>query len=609
MPKLNWFFSENPKGTKQGYSDAGLETFRRSPYASIARESIQNSLDAHDGTKKPVIVRFEVKQVSIKSIPGIDELYQAMLDCQRMWKSNKKAAKFFRGAIKLLKQDQLPILIVSDRNTKGLAGRDDEEGQPWDSLIRSIGASSKNEGEGGSFGIGSSAPFAASGLRTVFYSTRTSKAETAFIGRARLTTHETKDGKRFDPNGYLGLNEGERVEDPKKVPPFMRRDENGTTLAILGFGLHENAKDELAKAVLEHFWPAIHFGDLEVEFGKSSIKQANLGDLLQKYAVDDKNFDAPEFYRCITEQGSEDFHLFQEDLPHLGPVDLYLRTAVGSLPKRVAMIRKTGMVIKLRRFNAPIDYCGAFICRNDKGNHKLRDMEPPEHNEWSPNLPEHGASRKIDIEIADFVRSKIKELLEVDESKPLEVEGLGRYLPEFDEDGKANETGGEGDTMPENANIPTSPIGSKPPKRTSDELGDLGPTEGPNDGPNSDPQENDETGGNSQSSGQPPGDRKEAEVEISQRCFSTGKLGRKYTVNVRPTDKSRHTVDLAVRIVGEDGVENLEIAAATLDGKSLDVHEPNIIRDVKLAATKSTAIEIELETPQRVALEVVAHED
>lgn len=607
MSKLNWFFSENPKGTRQGYSDAGMETFRRSPYSSIARESIQNSLDAHDGSKKPVIVRFEVKKVPTGQIPGIDQLQQAMSDCLRMWKDNKKAAKFFRNANKLLKEDHIPVLIVSDRNTKGLIGGDYEAGKAWDSLIRSIGASSKNEGEGGSFGIGSSAPFAASDLRTVFYSTQTSKSDIAFIGRTRLTTHETNNGKRLDPNGYLGLDEGKRVEDQKEFPTFMRRDSNGTTLAILGFGLHEDAASELAKTVLEHFWPAIHFGDLEVEFGKEAIKQANLGHLLQKYAAEDKHFHAPDFYRCLTEQG-EDFHVFQETLKYLGAVELYLRTSIGSLPKRVAMIRNTGMVIKLRRFNSPIDYCGAFLCRNDEGNHLLRDMEPPEHNEWSPNLPDHGASKKIDDEIANFVRSKIRELLAVDDSKPLEPEGLGKYLPETDEDGKGKEGDGDGDIMPENAIIPTSPIGSKPPKKTSDDLGALGPTKGPDDGPEDDPEDNDEEGGKSNSPGQPPGDRKEADVQISQRTFSTGKLGKKYTINVRPSGKGRHTVDLTVRIVGEDGVENLDIASASHNGKKLEIREPNIIRNVTLAATKSTAIDIELATPQRVALEVVAHE-
>jgi hypothetical protein len=238
-------------------------------------------------------------------------------------------------------------------------------------------------------------------------------------------------------------------------------------------------------------------------------------------------------------------------------------------------------------------------------------MEPPEHNEWSPNLPELGASKKIDDEITNYVRLKIKELLEVDDSKPLEPEGLGRYLPETDEDGKGKESDGDGDVMPENAIIPTSPIGSKPPKKTSNDLGNNGPTKGPDDEDDhdEDDDENDEDGESRSGSGQPPGDRKESEVLISQRAFSTGKVGKKYTINVRSADKGKHTVDLTVRIVGEDGVENLAIASASNNGKTLEVREPNIVRNVTLMATKPTAIEIELKIPQRVALEVVAHED
>ena len=43
---LRWLFPENPLGQEQGFNDAGIETFRGDSINHLARETIQNSLDA-----------------------------------------------------------------------------------------------------------------------------------------------------------------------------------------------------------------------------------------------------------------------------------------------------------------------------------------------------------------------------------------------------------------------------------------------------------------------------------------------------------------------------------------------------------------------------------
>ena len=51
-------FLTNEAGEKEGLGDAGIETFRDSPYASCAREAGQNSRDA--AREKPVRMTFNV---------------------------------------------------------------------------------------------------------------------------------------------------------------------------------------------------------------------------------------------------------------------------------------------------------------------------------------------------------------------------------------------------------------------------------------------------------------------------------------------------------------------------------------------------------------------
>ena len=45
-PKVGWFFASNEGGEDKGLNDAGVVTFKGNIYRYLAREIIQNSLDA-----------------------------------------------------------------------------------------------------------------------------------------------------------------------------------------------------------------------------------------------------------------------------------------------------------------------------------------------------------------------------------------------------------------------------------------------------------------------------------------------------------------------------------------------------------------------------------
>jgi len=189
MADLNWTFAKNDGGRDSGIHDAGVETFKGNFDRYLAREMIQNSLDARHDPNNPVLVKFEVLELNRNEIPDMDCLKATLARCAEYWSHDKKAKEFFRRAEDISKQEKIISLLIGDYNTTGVLGGDADRSQNWYNLIRCAGSSSKGGGEGGSFGIGKNAPFAASQLRTVLYSTFNTDEEHIFQGVATLVSH------------------------------------------------------------------------------------------------------------------------------------------------------------------------------------------------------------------------------------------------------------------------------------------------------------------------------------------------------------------------------------------------------------------------------------
>lgn len=186
MSNIGWSFPENYGGEERGLNNAGIETFSGRKIESLAREIIQNSLDARKDYKRPVKVSFDLIQTRNSDIPQISEYKTIFSRCYDYWEKNEKAKAFFTTALKMLQQEQIPVLKISDYNTTGLTGAQLDRGGHFHSLIKSVGVSNKQGGKGGSFGIGKNAPFATSAFRTVYYSTYDIDQVTAVQGVAKL---------------------------------------------------------------------------------------------------------------------------------------------------------------------------------------------------------------------------------------------------------------------------------------------------------------------------------------------------------------------------------------------------------------------------------------
>lgn len=64
-----WHFAEQLGGADIGPNEAMSENFKKNRYASLIRESIQNSLDAVDDVNEPVTVSFQFKKWTQTDFP------------------------------------------------------------------------------------------------------------------------------------------------------------------------------------------------------------------------------------------------------------------------------------------------------------------------------------------------------------------------------------------------------------------------------------------------------------------------------------------------------------------------------------------------------------
>ncbi|HRI20465.1 MAG TPA: hypothetical protein PLA68_05905, partial [Panacibacter sp.] len=233
---LKWNFVSTGGGDADGLNNSMIEHFTGNYNYFLAREIIQNSLDAKAKgltSKLPVKVIFKLEFLTRPEFPGHSELCEVINSAKKFWNHHDETIRFLNSAYECLNKDKIPCLRVSDYNTTGLSGNDDEMEGGWFNLVRSTGASFKRSGEGGSFGIGKGAPFASTDLRTVFYSTKNESGTSVFQGKAELVSFRDKDGDIKRGGISYGIKQ-KSVRKPELFPKSLWRTVQGTEIMIPG---------------------------------------------------------------------------------------------------------------------------------------------------------------------------------------------------------------------------------------------------------------------------------------------------------------------------------------------------------------------------------------
>jgi uncharacterized membrane protein YgcG len=360
------------------------------------------------------------------------------------------------------------------------------------------------------------------------------------------------------------------------------------------------------------------------------IDQLNLQKLLDAFGGHE-DFTAHLFYQAYKTPTQR----FDEHLPTIQECSLFLLAGDVDLPKKVAMVRRTGMVIYQRGYlRSLVPFCGVFLCRNEDGNRLLREMEPPRHDTWDPDHPERGANKKVETEYMSFIRECIRKLVPVDDSKVISIPDLNRFLPDDDETNEESFDGSESSSKTETSQrsplpptIPgrkidprqqrMQPDNTKPPgEEEQTETGEgEGTGHGAGKGSNSG---NGGAGGGGGGQGEGnagtgTGDKggvhSKPAVPVRYRTFAKKADSGVYSLVIVLQRKGTQQVNLVVSTVGDDQKAPAEISVArTEDGTAIPVVGEGVLGPIMLAADTAQRIEVTLCEPIRVAMEVSAHE-
>ena len=436
-----WGFPIDEAESITGLNNPGIETFKDRPLLFLAKEICQNSLDAKANNKKPVIVEFNQFFIPKKEIPGLS-YFSSMINKQIDYWSNLRYDKtnvvFFKEAKKIINENNIICLRISDFNTTGLSNsRDDFSG--WKKLVKSEGVSDNQSTAGGSFGIGKFAPFACSYLYTVFYSTKDLKGREAYQGVARLSSFKTDDGKITSGTGYYGSKiRYSFVPEMIHFEKDFKRKEAGTDIFIIGFQrVDSDWEDQIFASVIDTFMISLHKGELIFKLNGKTLDKDTLPNFIKKYR-DEKygellNEGTLDYYDVLVEKYA--IYKFYKTFFDKDDIELIL-SMHPTMKNHVAIIRNNGMKIfdqgRLPRMG---DYSGLLLLKGKKINEYFRLLENPQHDGWSEDraMNKLEAKRKIK-EVKRFIIDSVQSLLGENRPDTFDAEGVGEYLPDEEND-------------------------------------------------------------------------------------------------------------------------------------------------------------------------------
>lgn len=628
--RIGWRFPPTSGGRADGFNDPGMAHFGGNPLDSLARETIQNSLDARASDSAPVRMSFGIEVVDRSEALGRAELAAAIRACVDELRDtggdDDKARSVFSNALGLLERPKLTYLRIADQNTTGL------HHEHWRALVKLQGASVKARRDaGGSHGIGKYAPFGVSPLRTVFYWTRFHEGTTRselFQGKAVLMSHkDVTNGAETQGTGFYGHVDGCQALLASDIPPRIRQVEHrrdrgqGTSLWVAGFETPEGWQRRVATSVVADFFYAIEGGTLSVEIEPTAeLRARRLYGISQSTIVRWFDYLAPEQPGATDEEDAvaeayqfwaisrADEPVAEKEDKDLGHCRLWVRVADG-LPKKVGFVRATGMLITTRqygllRFRGLQDFIALCVFDAPKGNALLRDMENPQHNQFEPDRLADDQQRRVGRAALKRITSWIRQEIRKHAAPPLsaattDLSELAEYLPDLEPDEDLDSPKSDGEPAFGGPNVIRLKQRRLPPSRATpsddDDNADDGDGtdtaslggggDGQNDGDDG-TGTGDGDGTDDGGHGDRGGSRGHESVAIADvRMVPIPGVENRYKLSFVPGSTGPARVEL-----GEAGdssaIERRDITAFDSEGAPLDLHH------IELSAGKRTAFEV-----------------
>ena len=408
VESAKWWSESNGNGSIRGVNDAGIDTFSVSAINSMVREVIQNSLDAEKiNSSKPTLVEFKSFSIPEEEFPGVTQFKSILNKCMTcdVNRNDKDINNIFGNALKELNKE-VNILRISDFNTCGLLGADTgKRGSIWSRLVKELGTANSNQGAQGSFGIGKSAPFTCSALRTIFYSSLDKNGIKSNIGVARLVSYlENNSDENSLATGELYWSDNAKclaIQELSNIDKSFIRTQSGTDIFIMGLRQEKNLDKRIIFAVVMNFLVSIWSGKLEVIVNNYKITKKNLKAIIDKFST--------EYDEIITnKQSKEDLTNLQNYYTLLNMANkkchkisikaidygeefgfdnneaTLLLMEGEELNRRILMTRKAGMkLFEQSGISGSLSFTGILLITGKKMNSEFRKMETASHDKWA----------------------------------------------------------------------------------------------------------------------------------------------------------------------------------------------------------------------------------
>lgn len=439
-----WRFIPNQNSTIVGINDAGIETFTANMNRSLVREIIQNSLDARiPNSKDPVTVEFQLFQLDRKQIPDVENLHSVIKKCRDSNKDEPDAYKFFENAHKILSESKVSVLRISDHNTIGLEGSDTcEKGTSWSRLVKENGSSNKGQNSGGSFGIGKSAAFACSDLRTVFYSSSDKNQLKSNFGVAKLVSYQDETMGWTTGVGYYSEDEQfVAISELAEFDSSYERKDSGTDIYVLGMHTSTEFRNAFVQAVLLDFLVSLVKGKLIVNIQGEIIDKKSL----PKYMAELNPYQSEDikalldYYHLLTSPDPKILKITLDSKKYGekygfkdGECTLYLKENEG-YNRKVLITRSAGMrILEQNRISGSIEFTGVLIIEGMKMNETFKAMEVPSHDAWEPGRcrGEEKYYTNVLNDMKKYVKACVKDSFGKISSDSIDAIGASDFLPD-----------------------------------------------------------------------------------------------------------------------------------------------------------------------------------
>ena len=216
---LGWHFFRHDWRSQA--NDKKVDTGLSLELSGLVREATQNSNDAKlDNVSTPASIHYRLlllsgaakeKFIAAGQLNEIGERIKAGTENPHLNYSNsglKARLNASHERLRTLASSVLPVLVITDSGTKGLKGKDEDEGSSFHTFTHTIGRSQdRGNGSGGSHGVGKGLLWELSAFRTIFLATidsdRTERGA-RFYGVTNNVEHEFH-GASYSGVGFFGV--------------------------------------------------------------------------------------------------------------------------------------------------------------------------------------------------------------------------------------------------------------------------------------------------------------------------------------------------------------------------------------------------------------------